>query len=129
MKNNYFTRKEALERIKEILQKGYQGYYCNVLEEVFNYDYIIGHEAKEAIEDYGIYEAFDRIIKYKEEYGDNTVGEIDLFNPVDVATMLFYIICDNVVSDIETLDSNYSEYSSEEVSRGIIGEINKLLTD
>ena len=36
----YFTKNEALEDIKEILES-YNGYYCDLHNEVFNTDYYI----------------------------------------------------------------------------------------
>ena len=54
MENNqtYFTKNEALEDIKEILES-YNGCYCDLHDQVFNSDYyIIGNEAIQDLYEY-----------------------------------------------------------------------------
>ena len=64
----YFSKKEALEDIKEILES-YNGYYCDLHNEVFNTNYyIIGtYEAKKALEQYGVFNAIGKIKEYEND--------------------------------------------------------------
>lgn len=39
--NKYFTRKEAIEDIIEVLENGYSGYYFDLHNKVFDTDYYI----------------------------------------------------------------------------------------
>ena len=72
---------EALEAIKDCLNDGYSGYYCDLHDEVFNTDYyIIGRqEAIEALEEYGTWKAIEEV----QTYENDNFGEIftDLSEP------------------------------------------------
>lgn len=109
----YFTEKEVYELVLDYLEN--EVYYGNLEKdslgdeieeselhhELFNTDYyIIGiYEAKKALEEYGVFEAIEEIKEY----------EIDLFNevytdfskPEKVANMLWYIIGEKVISEME----------------------------
>ena len=66
-------REEAKEAIIETLKDGYTGYYCDLHNEVFNTDYyIIGtHQAKKALEDYGVWDAIEKVQTYeKDNFGE-----------------------------------------------------------
>ena len=82
-------RKEAREAIIEALKDGYTGYYCDLHHEVFNTDYyIIGTErAKEALAEYGVWDAIEKVQTYEKDY----FGEIitDLSNPEKLINMLY----------------------------------------
>ena len=60
-------REEAREAIIEVLRDGYTGYYCDLHHEVFNTDYyIIGtYEAKKALEEYGVFDAIEKVQTYE----------------------------------------------------------------
>ena len=90
-------REEARAAIIEALRNGYTGYYCDLHNEVFNTDYyIVGtREAKETLEEYGIFEAIGKVYTYEKE----NFGEVftDLSDPERVVNMLFYIIGEEVL--------------------------------
>lgn len=103
--NTYFTRREAFEDIKNCLENDYEGYLCELHNEVFNTDYYIAgrKEAKQALsswEDENGWEcdAFGAIERIK-EYEQNTFGEVntDFSNPERVANMLYYIVGDDAI--------------------------------
>lgn len=52
-------REEARAAIIEALKDGFEGYYCDLHHEVFNTDYYISgtYRAKEALTEYGVFEA------------------------------------------------------------------------
>ena len=126
----YFTKNEALEDIKEILES-YNGYYCDLHNEVFNTDYyIIGaYEAEKALEQYGTFEAIRKI----QEYENDNFGEVltDLSDPEKIANMLYYIIGNEAIQDLyeysETFLENENSSATVENSDKIIQDINELL--
>ena len=74
-------REEARERIIECLKRGFNDYYCDLHNEVFNTDYYITgtYEAKKALEEYGVFEAIEKVQTYEKDI----FGEVftDLSDP------------------------------------------------
>ena len=99
----YFTREGLIETIIDRLD-GYIGDYEDLHHEVFNTDYyIIGtYKAKKALEEYGIFEAIGRIYAYEDEQ----FGEVytDLSDPEKVATMLWYILGEELMIELDLFD-------------------------
>ena len=120
-------RGEARERIIECLKNNYIGYYCDLHHEVFNTDYyIIGtHEAKEALEEYDVFEAIERVQTYEKE----NFGEVytDLSDQEKLINMLFYIIGEEVLWEMlehsETLNENWDNLADEEINAKILEEL------
>lgn len=99
----YFTKLEALEEIKEMLQNGYEGYYCDLHSEIFNTSYYATseQEAKENLEQYGVFEAIGKVVNYEQE----EFGEVHtkVHEPMSVANMLWYIIGEEAIEKIVDL--------------------------
>ena len=120
-------REEARERIIECLNDCYTGYYCDLHNEVFNTDYyIIGtYQAKEALEEYDVFEAIERVQTYEKE----NFGEVytDLSDPEKLINMLFYIIGEEVLWEMlehsETLNENWDQQADEETSAKNLEEL------
>jgi len=120
-------RLEAREAIIETLKDGYSGYYCDLHNEVFNTDYyIIGtYEAKKALEEYGVFEALEKI----QTYEDFNFGKIctDLSDPEKVVNMLYYIIGEEVLfeimDDVEVLNENWNNIATDEINAEILKAI------
>lgn len=93
-------RKEAIADIIETLENGYDGYYCDLHNEVFNTDYyIIGtYQAKEILREYDVFEAIELVQTYEKEQ----FGEIytDLSDPEKLLNMVYYIIGDEVIGEM-----------------------------
>jgi len=120
-------KEEARERIIECLKDGYTGYYCDLHNEVFNTDYyIIGtNEAKEALEEYDVFKAIERVQTYeKENFGE---AYTDLSDPEKLINMLFYIIGEEVLWEMlehsETLSENWDNQADEETNAKILEEL------
>ncbi len=66
-KKHEAMKEEAIEAIIEALENGFDGYYCDLHNEVFNTDYyIIGtYKAKEALREYDVFEAIDLVQNYE----------------------------------------------------------------
>ena len=129
MTEQKFTKLEALEDILETL-KSYEGYIEDLHHEVFNTDYyIIGYyQAGQALinSDYGIFEAIGKI----QEYEKNNFGEVntDLSSAEKVANMLYYIIGEEVISEIPSFYS-YSGFLDDEEKAELIQEIEEMIED
>jgi hypothetical protein len=126
-KNEQKMRKEAREAIIEALKDGYSGYYCDLHNEVFNTGYyIIGtYEAKKALEEYGVFDAIEKVQTYELE----NFGEIytDLSNPEKLVNMLYYIIGDEVLffmmDGVEAWEDNRDNLATDETNAEILKAI------
>ena len=122
-------RKEAREAIIEALEDGYSGYYSDLHNEVFNTSYyIVGvYEAKKALEEYGVWDALERV----QEYEKDNFGEVytDLSDPEKVINMLYYIIGEEMLYEmmdgIEAWEENWNNQADEETNAEILAEILK----
>lgn len=120
-------REEAREAIIEALRNGYTGYYCDLHNEVFNTDYyIIGtYEAKEALKEYDVFEAIEKVQTYeKDNYGEIYT---DLSDPEQLINMLYYIIGEEVLIEmmdgIEAWEENWDNQADEETNAAILKAI------
>lgn len=116
-------KEQAIADIIEALENGYDGYYCDLHNEVFNTDYyIIGtYQAKEALKEYDVFEAIELVQTYEKEQ----IGEIytDLSDPEKLINMVYYIVGDEIIGemyDIEEFNDNWTESADEETNGKII---------
>jgi hypothetical protein len=122
-------REEAREAIIEALKEGYSGYYHELHHEVFNTDYyIIGtYQAKKALEEYGLWDAIEKVQTYERETFDGVYT--DLSDPVKLINMLYYIIGEEVLNEmmdgIDAWENNWNNLADEETN----GEILKALEE
>lgn len=120
---------EAIEDVIEALENGYDGYYCDLHNEVFNTDYyIIGtQQAKEALREYDVFEAIDLVQTYeKEQFGEVYT---DLSDPEKLINMVYYIIGDRVIGDmdeIEAFENNWGGRADEETNAIIIEQMKEM---
>lgn len=120
-------RQEARAAIIECLKNNYTGYYSDLHHEVFNTDYyIIGiYQAKEALEEYGLWEAIEKVQTYEKE----NFGEVytDLSNPEKLVNMLYYIIGEEVLWEMldesETWNRYWNYRADEETNSKILEEL------
>lgn len=120
-------KKDAKEAIIEALENGYESYYCDLHNEVFNTDYyIIGtYEAKKALEEYGVFDAIEKV----QEYEKDNFGEVitDLSDPEKLVNMLYYIIGEEVLFElmagIDAFNDGWNELATEETNQEILNAI------
>ena len=128
----YFTRKEIIEDLINTLD-WYSGYYCDLHNEVFNSNYyIIGtYQAKEALEEYGVFEAIEKIQEYEVE----NFGELytDISDPERVANMLYYLLAEEFMygdGDFQSiLSENWNRPADEETNEEMINILRELLEE
>ena len=121
----YDMKVDAVNAIIDCLECGYDGYYCDLFNEVFNMDYYVTGtaEAKNILgEGENIFNAIGRIYTYERD----TFGEVltDLSDPVKIVNMLFYIIGEEIMYNngefSKILDEHWDEYADEEINAELI---------
>lgn len=121
----YDMKVDAVNAIIDCLECGYDGYYCDLHNEVFNKDYYVTGtaEAKNILgEGENIFNAIGRIYTYERD----TFGEVftDLSDPVKIVNMLFYIIGEEIMYNngefSKILDKHWDEYADEETNAELI---------
>lgn len=122
-------KQEAIADIIERLEDSYDGYYCDLHNEVFNTDwYIIGtYQAKEALKEYDVFEAIELVQTYEKEQ----FGEIytELSNPEKLINMVYYIVGDEVIgemNEIEEFSDNWNNRADDETNAIIVEAMRKM---
>ena len=119
----YDMKVDAVNAIIDCLECGYDGYYCDLHNEVFNKDYYVTGtaEAKNILGD-DVFDAIGRIYTYEKD----NFGEIytDLSNPIKIVNMLFYIIGTEIMYNngefSKILDEHWNEYADEETNMELV---------
>lgn len=117
-------RQQAKQDIIDTLESGFSDYYCDLHIEVFNTDYyIIGTwEAKEALKQYDVFEALEKVQTYEKD----NFGEVytDLSNPEKLINMLYYIIGEEVLFELmyehEVWDDNWNNVADDDINKQLI---------
>ncbi|UQT00151.1 hypothetical protein NGDEOPKE_00202 [Enterococcus phage vB_OCPT_Carl] len=127
--NVFLNEKGLLKEIIDTLENGFDGCYCDLFMEVFNYGVNAGIED---LEEYGIFNAIGEIQEYEKE----NFGEVltDLGSPTAVADMLYYVkgheflygrldfndVLADVVEELELDKDLWNENGSKQVNNAII---------
>ena len=128
-KKDLEMRAQAREAIIRTLKEGYNGYYCDLHDHVFNTEfYIIGvYEAKEALNEYDIFEAIKKVQTYEKD--NFREAYTDLSDPEKLVNMLWYIIGEEVLFEltngIEAWDENWNNQATDESNNNILKGIVK----
>ena len=120
-------REEAREAIIEALKNGYNGFYCDLHNEVFNTNYyVVGtYQAQEALKEYDVFKAIEKI----QEYEKDNFGEVytDLSDPEKLINVLYYIIGEEVLfemmQDVDEFHDNWNNQADEETNAKILKAI------
>ena len=119
----YDMKVDAVNAIIDCLECGYDGYYCDLHNEVFNKDYYVTGtaEAKNILGD-DVFDAIGRIYTYEKD----NFGEIytDLSDPIKIVNMLFYIIGEEIMYNngefSKILDEHWDECADKETNMELI---------
>ena len=119
----YDVKVDAVNAIIDCLECGYDGYYCDLFNEVFNMDYYVTGttEAKNILGD-DVFDAIGRIYTYEKD----NFGEIytDLSDSIKIVNMLFYIIGTEIMYNngefSKILDEHWNEFANEETNMELI---------
>ena len=122
-------KREAIADIIETLENGFDGYYCDLHNEVFNTDYyIVGtYRAKEVLREYDVFDAIELVQDYEKEQ----FGEIytDLSDPEKLINMVYYIVGDEVIcemNEIEIFNNMWNDQADEETNMIIIKAMKEM---
>lgn len=119
----YEMKIDAKDAIVECLENGYDDYYCDLHNEVFNTGYYVTGtaEAKNILGE-NVFDAIGRIYSYEKD----NFGEIytDLSEPMKVVNMLYYIIGEEVMYNndefSEIINEHWDECADEETNMKLI---------
>jgi len=116
----------AIDKLNDL--KGSTNIYgCDLHHNIFNLDYfIIGYAAAEEwlIKNYGVFAAIDKI----QDYEKSNFGEVstDLSSSEKVVNMLSYILGEEVLSEVNHLNSVWDNYLTDKDINKIIKELKAL---
>ena len=116
---------DAKAVIIEALTDGeYDGYYCELHNELFNTDYYYTYTnlAKKVLNAIGVFDAIGVIVKYeKDNFGE---VDTDFTDPCNVANRLYYIVGDEVLYDLfdgcELWDEVWNDKATKETNKALI---------
>ena len=119
----YDMKVDAVNAIIDCLECGYDGYYCDLHNEVFNTDYYVTGtaEAKDILGE-DVFDAIGRIYTYERDVFGGVLT--DLSDPVKIANMLFYIIGEEIMYNNDEfnkiLTEHWDEHADEETNMELI---------
>ena len=122
----YDMKVDAVNAIIDCLECEYDGYYCDLHNEVFNTDYYVTGtaEAKDVLGE-DVFDAIGRIYTYERD----TLGEVftDLSDPVKIVNMLYYIIGEETMYDNDEFNKIINEHWNERADEETNMELIKVL--
>ncbi len=120
------TELELAEVVVDTLDH-FDGDVSELHNEAFNTDYfIIGYAKAEnwLKENYGIFKAMDKIKEYEQfHFGEVTT---DLSSSESVCNMLVYILGEELLGELSSIQSNWDVEIDEEIKAEILEELNAL---
>ena len=122
----YDIKVDAVNAIIDCLECGYDGYYCDLHNEVFNTDYYVTGtaEAKDILGE-DVFDAIGRIYTYEEDVFGGVLT--DLSDPVKIANMLFYIIGEEIMYNNDEFNKILTEHWDEHADKETNMELIKVL--
>ena len=108
---------EAKWAIIEKLEEGYDGYLCDLHNEVFNMEMYTNNrdEAIKILDSLGTYSVIEEITRYEQD----NFGEVNthrLASPCDVLTMFYYILGEEALAELTEDVPEFDELWDEELT-------------
>ena len=108
---------EAKWAIIEKLEEGYEGYLCDLHNEVFNMEMYTNNrdEAIKILDSLGAYSVIEEITRYEQD----NFGEVNthrLASPCDVLTMFYYILGEEALAELAEDVPEFDELWNEELT-------------
>ena len=132
------TRNELKAQAKwaiiERLEEGYEGYLCDLHNEVFNMEMYTNNrdEAIKILDSLGTYSVIEEITRYEQD----NFGEVNthrLASPCDVLTMFYYILGEEALAelaeDVPEFDELWNEELTEEECLVLIDRFTKKMEE
>ena len=115
------TRNELKAQAKwaiiEKLEEGYEGYLCDLHNEVFNIEMYTNDEdeAREILDSLGSYSVIGEIVKYEQDiFGQTSADKYD--NPCWVLSMFWYIVGEEALAELSEDVPEFNELWDEELT-------------
>ena len=131
MTRNEF-KTEAKYAIIDKLEEGYEGYLCDLHNEVFNMEMYTNNrdEAIKILDSLGTYSVIEEITRYEQD----NFGEVNthrLASPCDVLSMFWYIVGEEALAelgeDVPEFDELWNEELTEEECLVLIDRFRKKM--
>ena len=125
---------EAKWAIIEKLEEGYDGYLCDLHNEVFNMEMYTNNrdEAIKILDSLGTYSVIEEITRYEQD----NFGEVNthrLASPCDVLSMFWYIVGEEALAelgeDVPEFDELWNEELTEEECLVLIDRFRKKMEE
>ena len=125
---------EAKWAIIEKLEEGYDGYLCDLHNEVFNTEMYTNNrdEAIKILDSLGAYSVIEEITRYEQD----NFGEVNthrLASPCDVLTMFYYILGEEALAelaeDVPEFDNLWNEELTEDDCLVLIDRFKKKMEE
>ena len=110
---------EAKWAIIEKLEEGYDGYLCDLHDEVFNMEMYINDEdkAREILDNLGSYSVIGEIVKYEQDnFGQVSADKYD--NPCWVLSMFWYMVGQEALAELAEDVPEFDNLWNEELTEG-----------
>lgn len=125
---------EAKWAIIDKLEEGYDGYLCDLHDEVFNMEMYTNDEdeAIETLDSLGSYSVIGEIVKYEQgNFGQVSADKYD--NPCWVLSMFWYIVGEEALAELAEDVPEFEEFWNEELTEGgclvLIDRFNKKMEE
>ena len=125
---------EAKWAIIEKLEEGYDGYLCDLHDEVFNIEMYTNDEdkAREILDSLGSYSVIGEIVKYEQDiFGQTSADKYN--NPCWVLSMFWYIVGEEALAelgeDVPEFDELWNEELTEEECLVLIDRFTKKMEE
>ena len=108
---------EAKYAIIDKLEEGYEGYLCDLHNEVFNMEMYTNDEdeAVEILDGLGSYSVIGEIVNYEQDnFGQTSADKYD--NPCLVLSMLWYIVGEEALAELSEDVPEFDELWNEELT-------------
>ena len=133
MTRNEF-KAQAKWAIIERLEEGYEGYLCDLHNEVFNMDMYTNDEDKaiEILDSLGSYSVIGEIVKYEQDnFGQTSADKYS--DPCWVLSMFWYIVGQEAIAELGEDVSEFEEFWDEELTEDdclvLIDRFNKKMEE
>lgn len=127
-------KNEAKWAIIEKLEEGYEGYLCDLHNEVFNMEMYTNDEdeAVEILDSLGSYSVIGEVVKYEQDnFGQLSADKYD--NPRWVLSMFWYIVGEEALAelaeDVPEFDELWNEELTEEECLVLIDRFTKKMEE
>ena len=132
--NRNELKTEAKYAIIDKLEEGYEGYLCDLHNEVFNMEMYTEdrNKAVEILDSLGAYSVIEEITRYEQD----NFGEVNthrLASPCDVLSMFWYIVGEEALAelgeDVPEFDELWNEELTEEECLVLIDRFTKKMEE